>query len=39
MSRTDWNGVVAWLVVGVLIVLTAGTPDLLDAITAWVGRQ
>lgn len=28
-----------WLAVVVLTVLCAGTPDLLDAIIAWVGRQ
>ena len=35
------NAFIAWLCTlgTALIVLCAGTPDLLDALTAWVGRH
>lgn len=35
----DWPGIIISIGITVIITLCAGTPDLLDAIIAWVGRQ
>lgn len=36
-SITDWSEVTGWLVILTLVVLCAGSPDLLDAIIKRVG--
>lgn len=33
------ENIVAYIVILFLVALCAGTPDLLDAIISWVGRQ
>ena len=32
MQKVDWEGIVSAIVIGVLVILCAGDPDLLDAI-------
>lgn len=34
-----WNDLAFYVVVGILVTLTAGTPDLLDSIMSYIDRH